>query len=58
MVGEGEGYAVVSEVQNCCHAPGRDRQWPVSTCDCKTKESLLFFSHTALLSHHLPLPVV
>ena len=47
-----------SILHNCCHAPGRDRQWPVSTCDCKTKESLLFFSHTALLSHHLSLPVV
>ena len=23
-------------LQNCCHAPGRDRQWPVSTCNCKT----------------------
>ena len=45
--------AVYSSLQNCCHAPGRERQWPVSTCDCKTKESLLFFSHTALLSHHL-----
>ena len=28
------------------------RQWPVSTCD------LFFSGHTALLSHHLPLPVV
>ena len=27
-------YTAYSSLQNCCHAPGRDRQWPVSTCDC------------------------
>ena len=34
-----------------CRTVVKDRQWPVSTCGCKTMEDLFIFNHTVPASH-------